>query len=463
MKTKSICSTLVAGLFAAALALPTITLAEERGIRVVPIEDAEGNQVGLYQESHALIVGVSDYTAGWPDLPGVNKDVNLVKNALEKQGFNVVVVMNPNHEGMQKAFNDFINRYGHGVDNRLLFYFAGHGHTLKLAYGGDMGYIVPADAPNPNRDRQGFLARAMDMERIEVYAKRIESKHALFLFDSCFSGSIFALSRAVPENISYKTSQPVRQFVTAGSADETVPDESIFRDQFIAALNGEGDSDGDGYLTGVELGEFLQAKVVNYSQGSQHPQYGRIRNPFLDKGDFVFRLDPKEPETTPDSMNAATELSELEATIARLQSEKVQLEKENAKLQEETRLDPPAQNTTDHNDVPQSLDNVAGTALQRAHNAIKLKRYATALRILKVQAARGNALAQMMLARMYVEAWGTRRNVVEAYKWMLIASHKNPAAKNALGKLEKHMTRKQIRRARLWVKSRVKKLRRDRR
>ncbi|MCF8721119.1 caspase family protein [Nitrospina gracilis] len=463
MKSISIIPALLAGFFTVALALPSLTLAEERGIRIVPIEDAEGTQVGLYKESHALIIGVSDYTAGWPDLPGVTKDVNLVKGALEKQGFNVVVVMNPDHEGMQKAFNDFINRYGHGVDNRLLFYFAGHGHTLKLAYGGDMGYIVPADTPNPNRDRQGFLARAMDMERIEVYAKRIESKHALFLFDSCFSGSIFALSRAVPENISYKTSQPVRQFVTAGSAEETVPDESIFRDQFIAALNGEGDSDGDGYLTGVELGEFLQAKVVNYSQGSQHPQYGRIRNPFLDKGDFVFRLDPKPPEAAPETMSTETELSELEATIARLQSENVRLEKENTRLQEDNPTPAPALTETDHNDTSKNPELIGVTALQRAHNAIQLKRYATALRILKVQAARGETLAQMMLARMYVEAWGTRRNVVEAYKWMLLASYKSPAAKNALEKLEKHMTRKQIRRARLWVKSRVNKLRRDRR
>ena len=52
----------------------------------------------------------------------------------------------------------------------------------------------------------------MDMRQIEVYAHRIRSKHALFLFDSCFSGSLFALSRAVPENITYKTAQPVRPY-----------------------------------------------------------------------------------------------------------------------------------------------------------------------------------------------------------------------------------------------------------
>jgi hypothetical protein len=281
------------------LILPALALAS-RGINVVSIKDKTGKEIGLYKESHALIIGVSDYTAGWPDLPGVKKDVRLVKAALEKAGFNVVVSQDPDRAGMLKAFDDFINKYGNNPDARLLFYFAGHGHTLKLAYGGDMGYIIPTDAPNPNKDKNGFLAKAMDMKLIEVYAEKIQAKHAMFLFDSCFSGSIFALSRAIPENINYKTSKPVRQFITAGAANETVPDESIFRHQFIEALEGEGDTDRDGYVTGIELGEFLQNKVVNYSRGSQHPQYGKIRNPYLDKGDFVFPLQKPKPSNIPE-------------------------------------------------------------------------------------------------------------------------------------------------------------------
>lgn len=261
----------------------------QRGIRV-QIRDKAGQKVALYKASYALLIGISDYRGGWPKLPGVKSDMVAVKTALEAHDFNVTVVRDPNRAQMTQAFNDFINRYGQEQDNRLLFYYAGHGHTQKLAYGEKMGYLVPVDAPNPNKDISGFLAKSLDMQQIEVYAKRIQAKHALFLFDSCFSGSIFSLSRAVPENISYKTARPVRQFITAGSADETVPDISIFRRQFVAALNGEGDVDGDGYVTGTELGEFLQKNVVNYTKGAQHPQYGKIRNPLLDKGDFVFRL-----------------------------------------------------------------------------------------------------------------------------------------------------------------------------
>jgi formylglycine-generating enzyme required for sulfatase activity len=311
----------------------TLHAADTRGMKVV-IRDHAGQQVGLYENSYALVIGVSDYTAGWPKLPGVKKDIAAVKESLEKHGFQVTVVENPNCERLKKAYDDFINQYGQNPYDRLLFYFAGHGHTVKLAYGGEMGYIVPADAPNPERDSRGFLAKATDMQMVEVYAKRIQSKHALFLFDSCFSGKLFAISRAVPENITYKTVMPVRQFITSGSADEEVPDKSIFCLQFIEALNGEGDIDKDGYVTGTELGEFLEKTVINYTKNYQHPQYGKIRDRLLDKGDFVFLLLGQKweqpipmPSESKFSIDDLKEVDRAEALKAAWASRKKEMEK----------------------------------------------------------------------------------------------------------------------------------------
>jgi hypothetical protein len=51
--------------------------------------------IGSYTESHALVVGVSNYTGGWPPLPGVKKDVKAVTRTLEKYSFYVVVVTDP--------------------------------------------------------------------------------------------------------------------------------------------------------------------------------------------------------------------------------------------------------------------------------------------------------------------------------------------------------------------------------
>lgn len=288
------------------LLTPNLHGDEPRGIKIVGIQDKSGHRIGLYENSYALIIGVSDYINGWPNLPGVKSDIELVKKTLESHGFNVTMVENPTNVQIKQAFEDFINSHGNSLNTRLLFYFSGHGHTAKLAYGGEMGFIVPSNSPNPNIDFPGFLAKALDMQMVEVYAKRIQSKHALFIFDSCFSGSIFALSRAIPENISYKTAMPVRQFITSGSVNEQVPDKSIFCKQFVEALDGAADADKDGYVTGMELGEFLQKNVVNYSRGTQHPQYGKIRDPNLDKGDFVFQVKQTIPDIIRKLENDAT-------------------------------------------------------------------------------------------------------------------------------------------------------------
>jgi len=310
--------------------LSGVEAAIKRGATPIPVIDSKGNQVVLYKESHALIVGISEYSSGWPMLPGVQNDIEQVELALKENGFRTVVVSNPSHDALKKAIENFINEYGQDVGNRLLFYFAGHGHTLKLSFGEDMGYFVPADAPHPEKDKIGFLAKGLNMELVQVYAKQIQSKHALFIFDSCFSGSFFSISRSVPDNISYKTSQPVRQFITSGSANEEVPDKSIFREQFIAALRGEGDLDTDGYVTGTELGEFLQKNVINYSKDSQHPQYGKMRNPRLDKGDFVFTLRPS------DDIGATTDIVEEEKKNLSVEQERLEVEKN--RLKEARRL-----------------------------------------------------------------------------------------------------------------------------
>ena len=263
---------------------------ESRGLKVVYKDQGGGKQEEqLYQKSYALLIGASGYRNGWPMLPGVKKDLAAVEKVLRTHGFHIEKIEDPSAKELEEGLRQFRNQYGLDYESRILIYFAGHGYTEKRPWGSDMGYIVMVDAPNPQHDKKGFLRRAIDMARIQTYVKSIDAKHVLFLFDSCFSGAIFrAVAR--PDIIDYKTKKPVRQFITSGSAEEEVPDKSVFREMFVTALSGEGDTDKDGYVTGSELGAFLQAKVIHYSNKAQHPQYGKIRDPHLDKGDFVFAV-----------------------------------------------------------------------------------------------------------------------------------------------------------------------------
>jgi hypothetical protein len=82
--------------------------------------------------------------------------------------------------------------------------------------------------------------------------------------------------------------KPVRQFLTAGDADQRVPAKSIFTPLFIRALEGAADYTKDGYVTGSELGLYLKQNLSQYTK-NQTPQFGTIRDPDLDQGDIVFR------------------------------------------------------------------------------------------------------------------------------------------------------------------------------
>ncbi|GHU09107.1 hypothetical protein FACS1894151_06240 [Spirochaetia bacterium] len=284
-------------IFAVLLVLPLCTVAaQSRGITLIA---QDGTTLASFSQSYALVIGESVYTNGWSNLSGVREDVPAVKHLFEEMGFTVETLENADSSRLKAGIETFFNRYGYDEDTRLIVYYAGHGHTLRLGAGRDMGYIVPTDAPDPARDERGFQQRAIPMQQFDTWAKMITSRHVLFMFDSCFSGSVFATSRAAPGIIDYKISQPVRQFIAAGAADETVPDRSIFRSQLEAGLrDGDADLNRDGYVSGSELGDFLQSTVVNYSYNSQHPQYGKIRDAALDKGDFVFVLASVTPQTT---------------------------------------------------------------------------------------------------------------------------------------------------------------------
>lgn len=269
--------------------------AKTRGLKMIPVKDAEGNQVAVYKNSYALIVGVSKYNGGWPKLTSVPEETKNIAEALSDCGFAVRLIKDPNSKELRNSFQSFIEDYGYDPGNRLLVYFSGHGYSRKAS---TKGYLVPVDAPNPVLDDTGFLRKALPMSQLLAWSRQIEARHVLFMFDSCFSGTIFK-SKGLPKmppHISKSISSPVRQFIAAGDADEAIPAKSVFSLCFLRALRGEADYTKDGYVTGTELGMYLCDKM-RYYESQQTPQYGKIRDPELDQGDFVFIVNPEAGDT----------------------------------------------------------------------------------------------------------------------------------------------------------------------
>ncbi len=277
------------------LPLASAVTAQDENSSRLSILDPKGREVGWYGGSYAILLGASDYTAGWPDLPNVPRELAEVRKELEAHGFEIVAThTNATVRVLKKNLQSFFETYGGRRSNRLLVFFSGHGYSFE---GDERGYLVPVDAPDPLVDRPGFLRKTLHMSRVMAWSRNIRPAHVLFLFDSCVSAYVFQGSTnpdSSPE-ISDKTLKPVRQYISACGAGEKMPEKSVFAPHLARALRGDADLNEDLYLTGSELSMFLREGMSGARSG-QTLQYAKIRDPDLHEGDLVFRLSRKRYE-----------------------------------------------------------------------------------------------------------------------------------------------------------------------
>jgi hypothetical protein len=251
--------------------------------------DAPNDQkVTLYTKSKALVIGMDHYSSGWPTLSNGIKDAEEVAKGLAAQGFEVTFKKDLKSRDLDDTLRDFFIVDGDDPNARLLLWFAGHGDTID-----GEAYLVPTDAPLPKVEAE-FRLKAISLRRFSEYMREAKARHVLAIFDSCFSGGVFDVARsAPPPAITLATTQPVREFISSGEAEQQVSDDGTFRKLFLDALAGkepDADANHDGYVTGTELGLFLQQKMTNFTNNRQTPRYGKLNAYGFDRGDFVFQV-----------------------------------------------------------------------------------------------------------------------------------------------------------------------------
>lgn len=243
-------------------------------------------ETGLYSASYALVIGINAYDHGWLPLTNAVRDASKVSTALANQGFEVDFRQNLNAAELKDVFEKFFSINGSDAQARLFIWFAGHGHTI-----GEEGYLVPTDAP-PKEKIGRFKYKALSLRRFGEYARQADAKHILAVFDSCFAGTIFHLqkSETLPDALTNAVNMPVRQYISSGDRLQQVPDNGLFCRLFLRALEGRENSDynGDGYLTGSELGMYLYKEITNRKGSLQTPKLGKLFD--YKEGDFVFTL-----------------------------------------------------------------------------------------------------------------------------------------------------------------------------
>jgi outer membrane protein OmpA-like peptidoglycan-associated protein len=304
------------------------------------VMDEAGNRFALYTGSFALLISQRSYLGvaknGWRPLDATVREMDAVSDSLRRHGFAVRRATDLTGSELISVFRDFMGDYGYQPNNRLLFFFSGHGYTNPQ---NDMGYLVPVDALDPNINPAKFFSKAVPIETIQTWARELSARHALFLFDSCFSGSIFLSRSSVTspdsrgstanERLSFfrgASLKPVRQFIAAGGPKEELPATSVFVPLFIEGLDGRASRNNDGYITGKELGLWLEQTLPRYRQ-NQNPHSGVIRQPELSFGDMVFQLpargQPPQPQAVAIAPPSTGPAPPISAPIPRPVTEKV--------------------------------------------------------------------------------------------------------------------------------------------
>ena len=256
----------------------------------LPPLEAASQQKAIYGKSYAIVIGIDQYEK-WPGLEFAVADARAVKNTLHDTGFDDITIIVDKEATQRRILSELFHKLPAkvGRNDRVLFYFAGHGQTEDLSGGGKRGYIIPVDA-----EAGSYVSTAVSMEQIRSLSSNIAAKHIFFVMDCCYSG--LGLSRATGvwpgiSNYLHKVAaMRVVQIITAGGKGEQVQEKEghgLFTAYFLKAIKGEADLDKDNVVTGTELGAYLRPTVSNASGQAQTPLFGRLEG----EGEFLFFVD----------------------------------------------------------------------------------------------------------------------------------------------------------------------------
>jgi hypothetical protein len=264
----------------------TLSVTVERKASKVPVSGA-ASVSDFYGKSIAVVIGINGYDK-WPPLECAVEDAKAIRKRLQEIGFDDITLILDKEATQGRILTELFHNLPQKVrsDDRLVFYFAGHGQTVDLSGGGKRGYIIPVDG-EPGQES----GSAISMEQVKSLSSRIPAKHILYVMDSCYSGLGLNRSSGTAPTVSgflrKVGSMRAVQIVTAGGSGEQAQERGghgLFTGFILKALEGEADVNKDGVVTASELGNYLRPTVSEASNQAQTPLYGRLEG----EGEFLF-------------------------------------------------------------------------------------------------------------------------------------------------------------------------------
>ena len=395
----------------------------------------------LYRESWAVIIGVNDYQT-WPKLRYAVNDANGIEEALVNRfGFqrdHIRKLLNGDatrQRIMQVLGDELSDSRKVQREDRVFFFFAGHGSTRTLEDGRQIGFIVPVDA-----DKENYYSTAISMTSLREAADLIPAKHVYFVMDSCYSG--LALTRGIGEfskdrsYIEEVTRRSARQILTAGGAEQQVADDgpnghSVFTWALLQGLEGQADLDGNGVITASELGAYVSPIVSSFAR--QTPAVGNLVG--SEGGEFVFELQPQplssaSKQLDPRAMQLTEQLDSLQKQIAAKQEELLRLQQS---IQAQTSKLPQAPvAVTRSADVPRSTAARAYDLDRQGQQFYRQQKYDEALKKMQeaVSLRPNDALLLNNLGYVYYAAGRYDESMTYLLKTLAVDPHRKEAHLN---------------------------------
>ena len=232
-----------------------------------------------YAESRALVIGINDYKHV-SKLHYATNDAKAVAEVLQsKFGFSEDRIMLLLDEDATKVaiLEAFLSYSSSGVDDRVIVFFAGHGHTVTSSRG-EVGYLVPVDASPEN------LASLIRWDDLTRNADLIPAKHIFFVMDACYGGLAFLRQPQFGSVRFLKDmlQRVARQVLSSGKANEPVsdgngrrPNHSIFTSYLLDALDGKA-ATAEGTITASSVMAYVYEHVGKDQYSRQTPHHGHI-------------------------------------------------------------------------------------------------------------------------------------------------------------------------------------------
>jgi len=265
-----------------------------------------------FDNNRAYVIGVNEYSNGIPPLRTAVADALRLGELLEElHGYKVRSYPRngaPSLAIIRQLLYEILPQEVEPND-RVLFYFAGHGIAMD-GKDGPEGFLVPEDA---NReDHASFLA----MTELQDALAKLPCRHFLLILDCCFAGAFrWSSARSVSplpsvihrERYERYIQDAAWQVLTSAAHDQTALDvlsaigernedgmHSPFAAALFRALAGDADliprgqKGGDGVITATELYLYLREcveTVTDQQQARQTPGLWPLKK--HDKGEYI--------------------------------------------------------------------------------------------------------------------------------------------------------------------------------